>query len=151
MAQDVLDPAALDILFLDNRGGLGDLRGKYIADGFQGLLIFQLTGNVVDHLAYFNEIDGLIDKEVKALIQMIHDRTLKILTDNKEGFLALATVLLEKEVIFAEDLENIFGPRAGAKAESVAPTETDEPSVTEVPAEAEVTPENEVVPEDENE
>ena len=49
---------------------------------------------------------------------MIHDRTLKILTDNKEGFLALSTILLEKEVIFAEDLENIFGPRAGAKAEN---------------------------------
>ena len=100
---------------------------------------------------YSEKTAELIDKEVKELVQMIHDRTLKILTDNKEGFLALATILLEKEVIFAEDLENIFGPRAGAKAESVAPTETDEPSVTEVPAEAEVTPENEVVPEDENE
>jgi hypothetical protein len=63
------------------------------------------------------ETAELIDKEVKELIQMIHDRTLKILTDNKEGFLALATVLLEKEVIFAEDLENIFGPRVGAKKE----------------------------------
>ena len=100
---------------------------------------------------YSEKTAELIDKEVKELVQMIHDRTLKILTDNKEGFLALATILLEKEVIFAEDLENIFGPRAGAKAESVAPTETDEPSVTEVPAEAEVTPENEVIPEDENE
>ena len=100
---------------------------------------------------YSEKTAELIDKEVKELVQMIHNRTLKILTDNKEGFLALATILLEKEVIFAEDLENIFGPRAGAKAESVAPTETDEPSVTEVPAEAEVTPENEVVPEDENE
>ena len=100
---------------------------------------------------YSEKTAELIDKEVKELVQMIHDRTLKILTDNKEGFLALATILLEKEVIFAEDLENIFGPRAGAKAESVAPTETDKPSVTEVPAEAEVTPENEVVPEDENE
>ena len=100
---------------------------------------------------YSEKTAELIDKEVKELVQMIHDRTLKILTDNKEGFLALATILLEKEVIFAEDLENIFGPRAGAKAESVAPTETDKPSVTEVPAEAEVTTENEVVPEDENE
>ena len=57
---------------------------------------------------------------------MIHDRTLKILTDNKEGFLALATVLLEKEVIFAEDLENIFGPRVGAKKEET-------PEVQETP------------------
>jgi cell division protease FtsH len=69
---------------------------------------------------YSEKTAELIDKEVKDLIQMIHDRTLKILTDNKEGFLALATVLLEKEVIFAEDLENIFGPRAGAQKENVS-------------------------------
>ena len=67
---------------------------------------------------YSEKTAELIDKEVKELIEMIHDRTLKILTDNKEGFLALSTILLEKEVIFAEDLENIFGPRAGAKAEN---------------------------------
>ena len=46
---------------------------------------------------------------------MIHDRTRKILDDNREGFVALAELLLEKEVIFADDLENIFGPRAGAE------------------------------------
>ena len=43
---------------------------------------------------YSEKTAELIDKEVKELIQMIHDRTLKILTDNKEGFLALATILL---------------------------------------------------------
>ena len=75
---------------------------------------------------YSEKTAELIDKEVKELIEMIHDRTLKILTDNKEGFLALAAILLEKEVIFAEDLENIFGKRAVAKeekAEDVAETE----------------------------
>ena len=75
---------------------------------------------------YSEKTAELIDKEVKELVEMIHDRTLKILTDNKEGFLALAAILLEKEVIFAEDLENIFGKRAGAKeekAEDVAETE----------------------------
>ena len=75
---------------------------------------------------YSEKTAELIDKEVKELIEMIHDRTLNILTDNKEGFLALAAILLEKEVIFAEDLENIFGKRAGAKeekAEDVAETE----------------------------
>ena len=69
---------------------------------------------------YSEKTAELIDKEVKELIEMIHDRTLKILTDNKEGFLALAAILLEKEVIFADDLENIFGKRAGAKEEDVA-------------------------------
>ncbi|MCF0174005.1 MAG: ATP-dependent zinc metalloprotease FtsH, partial [Bacteroidales bacterium] len=50
-----------------------------------------------------------IDAEVKKLISEIHDRAHKILSDNKEGFLALAQKLLEEEVIFAEDVEKIFG------------------------------------------
>ena len=36
--------------------------------------------------------------------------------DNKEKFLELAALLLEKEVIFADDMERIFGPRADASA-----------------------------------
>ena len=69
---------------------------------------------------YSEKTAELIDKEVKELIEFIHERTLKILTDNKEGFLALATILLEKEVIFAEDLENIFGKRVGSMEEPQA-------------------------------
>ena len=72
---------------------------------------------------YSEKTAELIDKEVKELIEMIHDRTLKILEDNKEGFLALAAILLEKEVIFAEDLENIFGERVGSKVEPQADAE----------------------------
>ena len=64
---------------------------------------------------YSEKTAELIDKEVKELIEMIHDRTKKILYDNNDGFLELAALLLEKEVIFADDLERIFGPRAGAK------------------------------------
>ena len=89
---------------------------------------------------YSEKTAELIDKEVKELIQMIHDKTLKILTDNKEGFLALATILLEKEVIFAEDLENIFGPRAGAKVEPKGETKAEELETEPV---AEVTSEEE--------
>lgn len=66
---------------------------------------------------YSEKTAELIDKEVKELIEMIHDRTKKILTDNIEGFSQLAALLLEKEVIFADDLERIFGPRAGGKPE----------------------------------
>ncbi len=64
---------------------------------------------------YSEKTAELIDKEVKELVEMIHDKTQKLLQDNFEGFTALAALLLEKEVIFAEDLERIFGPRA-AKA-----------------------------------
>ena len=56
--------------------------------------------------------NGIIS--ASSLVEMIHEKTTKILNDNKEGFLALAALLLEKEVIFADDLERIFGPRAGA-------------------------------------
>ena len=87
---------------------------------------------------YSEKTAELIDKEVKELIEMINDRTLKILEDNKEGFLALAAILLEKEVIFADDLENIFGKRVGSKEEPKAEPEVEqtvEPEVEPVDAE----------------
>lgn len=74
---------------------------------------------------YSEKTAELIDREVKDLIQSIHDRTLKILTDNREGFERLAGMLLEKEVIFSDDLENIFGPRANSDA--VVPEEDRKP------------------------
>ena len=64
---------------------------------------------------YSEKTAELIDSEVKKLIQTIHDRTRKILEENMDGFLAIASLLLEKEVIFADDLERILGPRKGAK------------------------------------
>ena len=57
---------------------------------------------------------------------MIHDRTYGILTENKEGFMQLAALLLEKEVIFADDLERIFGPRAGAQPGEEIPKDPEE-------------------------
>lgn len=71
----------------------------------------------------------VIDSEVKNIVSMIHDRTLKILTDNKEGFLKMAALLLEKEVIFADDVEKILGPKVKPKADELTPEDTaDEPS-----------------------
>lgn len=71
----------------------------------------------------------LIDEEVKNIVQMIHDRTLKILTDHKEGFLQMAALLLEKEVIFAEDVERILGPKVKPDAGDQTPEDqVDEPS-----------------------
>ena len=57
---------------------------------------------------------------------MIHDKTRTILEENNEGFLALAALLLEKEVIFADDLERIFGPRAGAQPGEELPKDPEE-------------------------
>lgn len=65
---------------------------------------------------YSEKTAELIDEEVKVLINRIHDRTYKILMDNKDKFLELAALLLDREVIFADDMERIFGPRANAAA-----------------------------------
>ena len=64
---------------------------------------------------YSEKTAELIDKEVKGLVQEIHDKTFAILTEHKAQFLAVAALLLEKEVIFADDLERILGPRVGSK------------------------------------
>ena len=52
-----------------------------------------------------------IDIEVSKLIESQFDRAVKILNDNKEKVQQLAKLLLEKEVLFKEDLETIFGIR----------------------------------------
>ncbi len=60
---------------------------------------------------YSEKTAELMDEEVKRIIREIHDRTYKILTEHKEGFMQMAALLLEKEVIFAEDVEKILGPK----------------------------------------
>ena len=60
---------------------------------------------------YSEKTAELMDQEVKDLVAEVHERTRKILIDNQEGFVTMAKLLLEKEVIFAEDIEKILGPR----------------------------------------
>lgn len=52
-----------------------------------------------------------IDKEISALIEGQYQRAIEILEHNKEKLFQLADILIEKEVIFKDDLENIFGKR----------------------------------------
>ena len=59
----------------------------------------------------------LIDNEVKLMVEKAYIRSKQILTENKEKLSKLAKQLLEKEVIFKEDLEDIFGKRLWANAE----------------------------------
>lgn len=70
---------------------------------------------------YSEKTAELMDAEAKALIKDIHDRTYRLLIENKEAFLKVAALLLEKEVIFAADVENILGPKV--KPESKNKTE----------------------------
>ena len=61
---------------------------------------------------YSEETAKKIDIEIKSIIENQYQRAVQILTENKDKLDALANKLLEKEVIFREDLEDIFGKRA---------------------------------------
>jgi len=60
---------------------------------------------------FSEKTNEIIDTEVKSMVEQSYERAIKILTENKEGLEKLANILLEKEVIFGEDLEHIFGKR----------------------------------------
>jgi len=60
---------------------------------------------------YSEKTAQTIDEEVSGIIEGQYQRAKRILTENKDKLTALATQLLEKEVIFKEDLEKIFGDR----------------------------------------
>ena len=99
--------------------GMGERTGElsfYDSTGARG---YDLTK------PYSEKTAEVMDQEVRELVDMVHDRTKKILDDNKEGFVRMAKLLLEKEVIFAEDIEKILGPK-------VKPAEPEEESQGEV-------------------
>ncbi|WP_286846811.1 ATP-dependent zinc metalloprotease FtsH [Proteiniphilum sp. UBA5463] len=60
---------------------------------------------------YSDETAKLIDAEVKSMIAEQYARAKQILSDKSNGHGQLANILLEKEIIYAEDLEHIFGKR----------------------------------------
>ena len=64
---------------------------------------------------YSESTAKIIDEEVKKMIDIAYARTKAILMANKDKLTLLAEKLLEKEVIFKEDLEAIFGKRPFAK------------------------------------
>ena len=66
---------------------------------------------------YSEKTAELMDQEVKAIVENVYKRTQKIIEDHKEEFMQLGALLLEKEVIFAEDLERILGPKVKPAAE----------------------------------
>ena len=60
---------------------------------------------------YSDKTAQLIDEEVKNMIAEQYERAKNLLLEHKEGHAQLAQLLVEKEVIFAEDVEKIFGKR----------------------------------------
>jgi cell division protease FtsH len=80
---------------------------------------------------YSEKTAEVIDKEVKEIVESAYERAKKLITGHKEQLEKLSLVLLEKEVIFREDLEHIFGKRPFEKEEEkllpvsgIPPTET---------------------------
>ncbi len=63
---------------------------------------------------YSEKTAELIDEEVKRMVNEQYERAKQILSEHKEGHNKLAQLLIEKEVIFAEDVEQIFGKRPWA-------------------------------------
>jgi cell division protease FtsH len=60
---------------------------------------------------YSEDTAKRIDSEISMLIEKQYERACKLLSSNKKKLIALAERLLEKEVIFKDDLEKILGAR----------------------------------------
>ncbi len=60
---------------------------------------------------YSEDTAKTIDKEISLLIESQYERAIKILEENKNKLNQLADILIEKEVIFKDDLESLFGKR----------------------------------------
>ena len=117
--------AAEDLIFDKiSTGALNDLE-KVTKQAFAMIVYFGLNkkiGNVSYYDSsgqneynftkpYSEKTAQTIDSEVRTLIELAYQRAKKILLENKDKLETLANLLLEKEVIFREDLEKIFGKR----------------------------------------
>ncbi|HLS94373.1 membrane protease FtsH catalytic subunit [Sphingobacterium allocomposti] len=60
---------------------------------------------------YSDQTAELIDEEVRTLIAAVYERTKQLLLDKQEGLIKIAEKLLEKEILFQSDLEEILGKR----------------------------------------
>ncbi len=64
---------------------------------------------------YSENTSKIIDEEISKIIEEQYQRAIQILKKNKDKLIVLAEQLLKKEVIFQDDLENIFGKRPHEK------------------------------------
>ncbi len=72
---------------------------------------YDSTGNDAFIKPYSEDTGKRIDKEISKIIETQYQRAINILKENKDKLMTLAELLLEKEVIFKDDLEKIFGKR----------------------------------------
>lgn len=88
-----------------------------------GMIAYAGMGDKLPNICYYNNSEyqfqrpysettaKVMDDEVLKMINEQYDRAKKILSEHKEGHAQLAQLLIEREVIFAEDVEKIFGKR----------------------------------------
>ena len=104
-------------------GAMNDL--ERVTKQAYGMIAYAGMGDKLPNLCYYNSQEQfhkpysektaeLIDNEVKNLIAEQYERAKRMLQQYMEGHHQLATLLMEREVIFAEDAENIFGKRPWA-------------------------------------
>ena len=87
-----------------------------MSDAIGNLSFYDSTGSRGYELSkpYSEKTAEAMDEEVSKLVRTIHDKTLSILKEHEQGWRAVAELLLEKEVIFASDVEAILGPKVKA-------------------------------------
>ena len=81
-----------------------------MGEGLQNLCYYN-TDEYAFHRPYSETTAQLIDEDVKKMIAEQYDRACRILNEHREQHALLAERLVEREVVFAEDVEEIFGPR----------------------------------------
>jgi cell division protease FtsH len=80
-------------------------------DEIGNITYYDSSGNDSFVKPYSEETAKTIDKEISKMIEAQYVRAIKLLDDNKDKLSTLAELLLEKEVIFKDDLQKIFGKR----------------------------------------
>ncbi|MBQ9641319.1 MAG: ATP-dependent zinc metalloprotease FtsH [Bacteroidaceae bacterium] len=102
-------------------GAMNDL--ETVTKRAYGMIAYAGMGDNLPNLCYYNNQEyqfqkpysdktaELIDEDVKALIAQEYERAKQVLQAHREGHAQLAQILMDREVIFAEDVERIFGKR----------------------------------------
>jgi len=92
------------------------------------LTYYDSSGNDAFVKPYSENTAKTIDEEISKMIESQYQRAIDILENNKEKLTILAELLLEKEVIFKDDLIKIFGvrPFEEESTESIESTESNE-------------------------
>ena len=123
--------------------GLNDVLGNVTYYDSQGQNEYAMDKPYSEHTA------ETIDQEISKIIEKQYERAIEMLENNREKLDQLANLLLEKEVIFKENVEEIFGKRPWDKEEEkveevAASTETGTAVNAEEPASIEATVEESI-------